>query len=104
SVSIDVVVDGVGGGLRDNVIATLSVVRYRDQPGLNETAIRRLHARAPDEVRAALRPFGYYEPTVRSTLQNRGGGRWSARYTVDPGPPVLVSRVEVVLDGEGAHD
>lgn len=102
--SIEVAVDGVSGGLRDNVFATLSVVRYRDQPGLNETTIRRLHARASDEIRIALRPFGYYEPTVRSTLQNRGGGRWFARYTVDPGPPIVVSRVEVVLDGAGAHD
>ena len=101
--TIDVVVDGVSGTLRENVLATLSLVRYRAQPGLTETSIRRLHARAPDEIRAALRPFGYYEPKIAGSLELRGD-RWAARYRIRLGEPVRIAHVEVVLDGAGAAD
>ncbi len=102
-VAIDVQVEGLPGTLRDNVLAMLSVSRYRDQPGLTETSIRRLHARAPDEIRAALRPFGYYAPTIDAALSVRNG-RWRARYTINAGEPVRVAHVEIIIDGPGASD
>ena len=100
---VEVAVEGVSGSLQDNVLATLSLARYRAQPGLTETSIRRLHARAPSEIRAALRPFGYYEPKIAASLELRGG-RWFARYRVRLGEPVRIAHVEVVLDGAGAAD
>lgn len=103
STAIDVQVEGLSGTLRDNVLATLSVSRYREQPGLTETSIRRLHTRAPEEIRAALRPFGYYEPSIDAALTLRNG-RWLARYAIDAGEPVRVAHVEIILDGPGASE
>lgn len=88
--------------LYQNVRASLSLVRYREE-GMGESRLRRLHARADREIRNALRPFGYYEPTVESQL-SRENGDWQARYRVEPGPRVRVVSVTARVEGEGESD
>ncbi len=65
--------------------------------------MRRLHARAPGEIKLALQPFGFYRPRIESELQTPGD-RWTARYLIDPGPPMLVRRLTFELRGDGAQD
>jgi hypothetical protein len=43
---------------------------------------------------SALQPLGYYEPTIRSTLQ-RTGDPWLAHYEVDTGASTVVGSVEI---------
>jgi len=100
-VKIDV--DGLSRDLRKNVLATLSLEEARGDKDLTEDRIRRLHARAPDEIQLALQPFGYYRPSVQSTLE-RQGDTWVAHYTVDPGPPLKVTHLDLQVVGAGADD
>ncbi len=67
------------------------------------TRIRRLHARAPGEIKLALEPFGYYDPQITSALDSTDR-RWTARYTIEPGPQVRVTRVDVSVSGTGAGE
>src|SRR5688572_23778851 len=55
---------GVEGALLDNVRALSSLNRLSSSPELNAEMVGRLVQRAPDEARAALKPFGYYESEV----------------------------------------
>jgi translocation and assembly module TamA len=100
---VRVEVDGLERDLRRNVLATLSLEEARGDDDLDEDRIRRLHARAPEEIQTALQPFGYYRPGVQSTLE-REGDTWLARYTVEPGPALKVTRRDVEILGEGAGD
>jgi len=102
---IDIAIDGVDGPVRRNVLAFLSLERYKDRDRLREDTIERLHERAEGEVRAALRPFGYYEPTVRSSVQARPNGQdWRVEIHIEPGPPVILSAVDVKVTGPRAND
>ena len=80
----------------------LGIVQYEkskpDRP--SERIIRRLHKRAPDEIREALQPFGFYEPLIRPSLE-RTEQDWLARYNVEPGTPVLLREVGIEVSGEG---
>ena len=96
-------VDGVSTELRRNIRAHLSIYQRRSEPDLGESTVRALHQRAPEEIRRALRPFGYYRPVVRSALEERESG-WRARYRVDPGEPVRYASVELTLSGAGQAD
>lgn len=96
-------VDGVSSELRRNIRAHLSLVRRQGEGDLEESTVQALHQRAPEEIRQALRPFGYYRPEIEGELLERGPG-WLARYRVDPGAVVHYARVEVDLSGEGADD
>ena len=101
---IDIEIDGIDGALRRNVLALLSLERYKSRDDLDEALIERLQERAEREAASALRPFGYYEPTVSSSVERTGEGRWRARLRIEPGPPVILEQVEVGVTGAGGED
>jgi translocation and assembly module TamA len=103
--SVTVEVRGVEDEVRDNVLAYLSFERYRKGGvDLNPDTVERLHNRVEREVDAALRPFGYYEPKVESTVTDQGHGDWRVVIDVTPGAPVLVGNIDVRVDGPGESD
>ena len=98
-----VVVDGVEGEVRDNVLGYLAIVQNRDQD-LSDAEIAALHRRAPGEIREALEPFGYYRPEIDASLEDIDGDGWRARYRIDPGTPVPVGTVDIELLDDAADD
>ncbi len=104
SVQLEVVVEGLDDDLENNALGFLEIERRRKDPHLNELWIKRLHKRAPGEIRRALQPFGYYDAKVTPRLEQTGPGRWRAVYRVDPGPRTRVTEVNIRLTGEGADE
>lgn len=100
---LEVVVEGIDGELRRNVLLLLSIEQQKADPALTEGRIRILHERAPHEIRHALEPFGYYRARIRAEL-TRERQRWTARYAIDPGPPLLVEELDLLIAGEGLED
>jgi translocation and assembly module TamA len=100
---LDIEITGVPRDLLDNVRNSLSLHLQREHPLLNEAVVRRLHRKAPEEIRRALEPFGYYRPRIDSALEF-GEERWHARYRIDPGLPLPIAEVRVSIEGEGADD
>lgn len=95
---------GVDEAIKANVLVYLSFERYKQTSDLTADVLERLHDRVEREVRAAIRPFGYYEPTVHSELNNLGRGDWRVTIDIDPGPPILVERIDVRIQGPGEND
>ena len=102
---VNVEVHGVEDEVRDNVLVYLSFARYK-KGGAELTAdtVERLHNRVDREVQAALKPFGYYEPQVESTVTDQGHGEWRVVINITPGTPVLVAHIDVHVDGPGESD
>ena len=102
---VNVEVRGVDETLRANVLAYLSFERYK-KGGVELSAdmIERLHNRVEREVQEALRPYGYYEPQVSSTVTDLGKGDWRVVVDVKPGRPVEVASIEVKVTGPGETD
>jgi translocation and assembly module TamA len=96
-------IEGVDGELRRNVLAFLSLERYKSRERLLEDTVTRLYNRVDEEVRLALRPFGYYEPEVRSELLPTGAD-FRVHIVISPGPAVQVDEVSVAVRGPGATD
>jgi translocation and assembly module TamA len=102
---IRVDIDGVDGAVRRNVLALLSVERYKDRERIEPDAVNRLFRRVDDEVRSALRPFGYYEPKISAELTPEDKDHdWRVHIRIEPGPPVLIDEVDVLVRGPGATD
>ncbi|MCU0760138.1 MAG: BamA/TamA family outer membrane protein [Steroidobacteraceae bacterium] len=101
---IAIEVEGVDAELRRNVLAFLSLERYKDRGDLDDALMERLQERAVREAGNALRPFGYYEPQVRSEVAKTGSGDWRARIRIEPGAPVIVEEFTVQVLGPGAEN
>jgi len=117
---LNVEVTGVTGDILQNVEIWLSIntaskeqeVGFRESFNLNEKekktdlsdqTIQRLHRLAPEEIRQAMQPFGYYEPKIDARLRKLAGV-WQAAYTIASGPPTTLERVELRVNGEGAKE
>src|SRR4029077_19210534 len=88
--------------VRDNVLAYLSFERYRKGSAeLDADTVERLHNRVEREVQDALRPFGYYQPQVDSSVSEQSRGEWRVIVNITPGQPVLVEHIDVRVDGPG---
>ena len=76
----------------------LDLLRWQGNPRLDLEQLQRLVKAAPDQARTLIATEGYYSPRVSAGLDTSGATP-VARVIVDPGPPVMVADVELVLTG-----
>jgi translocation and assembly module TamA len=95
-----VTVDGVDENLKNAVVAGVELSQYAKRDA-TAAQIRRLYEKAPDEVQATLRPYGYYEATATGDIKQVGND-WQVTLHVVPGTPVTVKSVNVSIDKETA--
>lgn len=98
---IQIEIDGVSTPVAANVRSFLTLTRHAQREDLTDGQVRRLADRAVDEAADALRPFGYYAPTIRSRT-TRNDENWIVRLRIKPGEPVRMRTVQVTITGPGA--
>lgn len=103
ALDLTVSIEGLKRELEANVRAFLSLEQERSHEGLTPSRLRLLHKRAPDEIRQALQPFGYFKPQVSGRLDEEEG-RYKAVYSVQAGPQVVLESVDYQVLGEGAGE
>jgi translocation and assembly module TamA len=81
----------------------LEIARAADTGAMMLDRAVRLHRTADTDIETALEPFGFYRPRIRKSLR-QDGEALVARYAIDPGPAVLLTRVDILLAGDGAGD
>lgn len=93
-------VDGVDENLGNAVVAGVELSQYAKRD-VTAAQVRRLYEKAPDEVQAALRPYGYYEATATGDLKQVGND-WQVTLHVVTGTPVQVTAVNIEVDQDAA--
>ena len=102
SVRLATDIRGLSGDLLSNARLALTTSRIASED-LSPLQARRAFARGAEEIALALQPFGYYQPRVESRLEDQGSS-WTAHFSVDPGPVVVLDSVRVAITGPGASD
>src|SRR5512141_714706 len=100
---VEIRIDGVDKDVEENVRSYLTLTRYVTRDDLTDGQVRRLADKAVDEAADALRPFGYYSPTIRSRT-SRDEPNWIVRLKIQPGKPVKLTTVDLQLAGAGRDD
>ncbi len=80
----------------------LDIFKWRGNPDVDLSFLRRLHARTPEQIKTLLATEGYYAPRIDAAL-GRDGELWVARYDVVLGEPVRVAAVDIDLAGHLAQ-
>jgi translocation and assembly module TamA len=86
------------GKLDDLLEDNLDLLRWRGNPRVDLDQLQRLVKAAPEEAKTLIATEGYYSPKISAGLDTSGGTP-VARIVVDPGQPVLVSDLDLVLQG-----
>jgi translocation and assembly module TamA len=97
---VQLTVDGVEEPLKGAVVAGVELSQYATRE-VSDAQVRRLYEHAPDQVKSALEPYGYYDATVSGEI-HQVGGNWQVALHVKPGEPVKVTAVDVQLDEAAA--
>ena len=100
---VTVRIEGVKGRLLENVRGFLDIWQFNGKPPPSTARLKYLHRIAPEQIKKALQPFGYYRARVEAELQ-RDGDRWLARYRIAPGEPIPVTKLDLAVSGEGERD
>lgn len=100
---LEVEINGVKDERLENVRQLLSIEQQKAEENLTPARIRRLHQQAEAEIQQALEPFGYYRVRVNGELQETEKG-WLARYRIEPGPQIKISRLQIELQGDARDD
>lgn len=98
---LEVKLVGLEDPLRQNALNFLDIEKYKNDEELNSRWIKRLHEQAPQEIRDALQPYGYYKPEIQALL-TESEGKWLATYTIEKGEPVIINSRDIQWTGEGA--
>ncbi len=102
-VSLNVQITGIEGPHLANVEALAGIARASRAGEVRPGHVYRLFEKAPQDIGRALAPFGFYRVSVESSLQSESSP-WLASFTVDPGPAILVERMDIRISGEASGD
>jgi len=91
------------GKLDDLLEDNLDLLRWRGNPRVDLEQLQRLVKAVPEEAKTLIATEGYYSPKISAGLDTSGGTP-VARIVVDPGQPVLVSDLDLVLQGFVSFD
>lgn len=95
---VRIVVQGIDGALRDNVI------NYVGEPSSDDPRmVRRFMAGIPEDARSGMEALGYYRAVIDVESRRVGDDR-DVVIRVEPGEPVRLRDVEITFDGDAAED
>lgn len=103
-VTVEIKITGIGGDTAENVRLYLSIVDQKNHPLLTEQQLKRLHKKAPEEIKKALQPYGYYAPKITSDLTETKPSNWLANYQIDPGSPIPIAELNIDISEEMRND
>jgi len=103
-VGVTIEIKGVTDEIATNVRLFLSIEQQKSHTLLTEGRLRRIHNKAQQEIVNALQPFGYYRPVIDSKLTQPSPNQWLATYTINAGPPLLISQLKLIVKGGAKSD
>ncbi|MDO6562545.1 autotransporter assembly complex family protein [Amphritea sp. 1_MG-2023] len=95
--------EGVNAEQTLNIRHFLSIQALEKQQISNPSRLRYLHNLAESEIKTALQPLGFYQPTINTKLIKQGQD-WQAHYRIVPGPLMRITHVDIQLSGEAQDD
>ncbi len=96
-------VTGITGTPLKNVQDRLDVIQHTYDQNITEKTVQSFYEAAPENIRQALQPFGYFKPKIISSLKKDSSG-YTTQFSIAPGPALLISKIELKIMGAGKEN
>jgi translocation and assembly module TamA len=96
-------VTGVKDEPNANVISVLKNQQGLLTYPLTIAEVHRFYDLAPKAIEKALQPYGYFKPTLISTI-TENNGNWLTNFAISPGPRMYVTSLDIRVSGPGQND
>ncbi len=93
---------GLYSPLAENAQNSIVNLAASDSPRLGNRRLARLRQEAEQRIVASLRPFGYYQTSVTSSVIDTGEGPRTVVFEVERGRPIRITEVDLRVEGPGA--
>lgn len=100
---LEVSYNGVEGELANNVESYLGILEYDGMPALSIFRVRFLTRRGEEEIKQALKPFGYYHTEVTSEIK-ASDEVIAVAFNIDLGQRTTIREVAITIEGGLAND
>jgi len=94
-------IQGVEEPVLSNVRNRVEPFRLTGNARLSRRRREELRQEAERNARRALRPFGYYHPSISTRLKQQAERSWLLELDIVPGPPVVIEEALLEIDGPG---
>lgn len=101
---LSVVMSGIELTLRANIEKALDIWQFDGELIPSVSRLRFMHRQAPEQIEAALRPFGYYRSKITESRLVHLGTKWQAVYRIKPGDLIPVGEASVEVTGPGRDE
>ena len=97
-------IEGIADPLRANVLSYVDALQIGRQELRSEKDYAEHIAVSEKRARAALRPYGYYDPVVKGRIRKSGDDALLVTLDIQVGPPIIIDVVQIDIVGEGARN
>lgn len=80
----------------------LRIVQWRDHPNMTRAEWQRLYNGGPENIKDLLATEGYFSPKISASIEQQNEIT-IAKFTVNPGNPAIISKVEINFTNEIAQ-
>lgn len=101
---LEFVIKGVDDPLRANVRAYIDFLQVGRRARASNRDLEKILGNAIEDARAALRPYGYYQPEITGRYIRQRAGDAVLELSISRGPAIRVSKLELRVDGPGASE
>ena len=93
---------GVQGAAKENITKRLEIIQKSYPTPLSERDINAIYAKAPEEIREAMKPYGFFKALINTNLTHVKD-QWVAHYDIFEGPIMPITRVNIQVTGDGEN-
>ncbi|MCP4475219.1 MAG: BamA/TamA family outer membrane protein [Gammaproteobacteria bacterium] len=96
-------IEGLKGDALKNAQKRLQLNQNVEQKNLTAQLIRHYYRQGDKQIKTAIAPYGYFNPTIKRSLHHNNG-HWLATYLVTPGTPLRVTQLHLEVNGAGKNN
>ena len=96
-------IHGVDDPLRSNILSHIDTLQLGSQVRLADKDFDRVLNETIAKAKVSLRPYGFYAAEVSGRLRRDTPGQPVLELVVDPGPPIIIEKLQLAVTGPGTE-